>query len=84
MRHPLFIASMLMTFLCFGSTAAFSVRAIQLRKPGLPLCPAPLSGPFNHLFFASHFSDAGLRARRIAFVSFLGLIIFVALDFLLS
>ena len=84
MRHALFVISMLMTFVCFWSAAAFSVRAIQLRKPGLPLLCGPLGSPFNHLFFASHFSQPGLRARRIAFISYVALAVFVALDFMLS
>jgi hypothetical protein len=84
MRHALLVFSMFMTFVCFWAGAAFSVRAINLRKPGLPLCPAPLCSPFNHLFFANHFSDAGLRARRVAIISYLALIAFVGLDFLLS
>ena len=84
MRHALLVFSMLMTFVCFCSGAAFSVRAIQLRKPGLPLLCGPLGSPFNHLFFATHFSEAGLRARRVAIVSYLALIAFVGSDFLLS
>jgi hypothetical protein len=75
---------MLMTFVCFWSMLSFAVRAIQARKPGLPLCPVPLASPFFHLFSADHLSAAGLRARRIAFLSTVGLILFVALDFALS
>jgi len=62
----------------------FAVRAIQLRKRELPLFPAPLFSPFQHLFAASHFSDAGLRARRVAFASAVGLVVFAALDFIFS
>ena len=75
---------MVMTFVCFWAAAAFSVRAIQLRKPGLPLFCGPLASPFNHLFFASHFSEAGLRARKVALFCYLGLIIFVGLAFVFS
>jgi hypothetical protein len=84
MKHSLFVGSMLMTFVCFWLAATFSVRAIQLRKHGLPLLCGPLGSPFNHLFFASHLSEAGLRARKIAFSALVGLVLFVALDFLLS
>jgi hypothetical protein len=84
MKHTLFIGSMLMTFVCFWATAAFAVRAIQLRKPGLPLFPTPLQSPFNHLFFTSHLSEAGMRARRLALVFGIGFLLFAALDFLLS
>jgi hypothetical protein len=84
MRHALLVFSMFMTFVCFWTGAVFSVRAINLRKAGLPLCPPPLCSPFNHLFFASHLSEAGLRARRVAIISYLALIAFVGLDFLLS
>jgi hypothetical protein len=84
MTQTLFVGSLLMTFVCFWLTLGFAVRAIQLRKPGLPLCPVPLVSPFQHLFAASHFSYAGLRARRVAFVSAVGLVVFAALDFLLS
>jgi hypothetical protein len=83
MRHALLVFSMLMTAVCSAAGAAFSVRAINLRKPGLPLFLSPLCSPFNHLFFASHFSEAGLRARRVAIIFFLGLIAFLALDLLL-
>jgi hypothetical protein len=84
MRHELLVASMFMTFVCACAGAAFSVRAINLRKPGLPLFPSPLCSPFNHLFYASHFSEAGLRARRVAFFCYVGFALFAALDFLLS
>ena len=84
MKHSILAGSMLMTFVCFCSMLGFAVRAIQLRKPNLPLCPVPLASPFYHLFSASHFADAGLRARRIAFLAAVGLILFVALDFLSS
>ena len=84
MRHALLVISMLMTFVCFWAAAAFSVRAIQLRKRGLPLFCGPLRSPFNHLFFGGHFSEAGLRARRVALFCYLGLIIFAALAFVLS
>jgi hypothetical protein len=75
---------MVMTFVCFWSMLGFAIRAIQLRKRGLPLCPVPLASPFQHLFGASHFSDVGLRARRVAFVSAVGLLVFLALDLVLS
>jgi hypothetical protein len=55
-----------------------------LRKRELRLFPAPLVSPFQHLFAASHFSDAGLRARRVAFASAVGLVVFAALDFIFS
>jgi hypothetical protein len=55
-----------------------------LRKRELPLFPAPLFSPFQYLFAASHFSDAGLRARRVAFASAVGLVAFAALDFIFS
>ena len=84
MKHNLFLASLLMTFICFWSTLGFATRAIQLRKREVPLFPNYLQSPYNHLFFASRFSDAGLRARRIALFSALGLVLFVALDFFLS
>jgi hypothetical protein len=74
---------MFMTFVCFCLAAAFSVRAIQLRKHGLPLLCGPLGRPFNHLFFASHLSKAGLHARRVAFAALTRLVVFVVLDFLL-
>jgi hypothetical protein len=80
----MFIASMFITFVCFWATAGFAVRAIQLRKPGLPLCPAPLLSPFYHMFSRSHFSEAGLYARAISFAFAVGLLVFGALDFLLS
>ena len=84
MRHALFVASMIMGFVCFWSLLAFSIRAIQLRKEGLPLLSGPLGSPFNHLFFPSHFSHAGLRARRIALLSLVGLIVFAGLAYFLS
>jgi hypothetical protein len=84
MRHQLFVFSMFMTFVCFWSAVAFTVRAIQLRKDGLPLLCGPLGSPFNHLCFANHLSEAGLRARKVAFSALDGLALFVALDFLLS
>ena len=84
MKHSILVASMLMTFVCFWLTLGFATRAMQLRKRDVPLFPSWLQSPYNHLFVASRFSDAGLRARRIALLSALGLVLFVALDFLLS
>jgi hypothetical protein len=84
MRHALLVGSLFMTFVCFWLAAAFSVRAIQLRKHGLPLLCGPLGSPFNHLFFASHLSEPGLRARKVAVAALAGFVVFAALDFLLS
>jgi hypothetical protein len=83
MKHALLTGSLLMTFVCFWSSLGFAVRAIQLRKPGLPLCPVPLVSPFQHLFSASHFSEAGLRARTLVFVFGVALVVFTTLDFVL-
>ena len=84
MRHALLVGSLFMTFVCFWLAAAFSVRAIQLRKRGLPLLCGPLGSPFNHLFLAGHLSEAGLRSRKVAFAACAGLVVFTAIDFLLS
>jgi hypothetical protein len=61
--------SYLLIFILFWSTLGFATRAIQLRKPGVPLFPSWLQSPGNHLFFADRFTEAGLRARRIAMLS---------------
>jgi len=84
MKHTLLVGSLVMTFVCFWTMLGFAVRAIQLRKRELPLFRAPLVSPFQHLFAAGHFSDAGLRARRVAFAAAVGVVVFGALDFVFS
>jgi hypothetical protein len=67
--------SMLVLFVCFWSMLGFGTRAIQLRKPGVQLFPTWLYNPYHHLFFADRFTAAGLRARRLAGVFAIGLLL---------
>jgi len=68
----------LLLFILFFSMMGFATRAVALRKPSIPLFPTPMQSPYNHLFFASRFAEAGLRARRIAGYSAVGVLIIVA------
>jgi hypothetical protein len=74
--------SYFLIFVFFWSTLGFATRAIQLRKPEVPLFPTWLQSPYNHLFFADRFTDAGLRARRIATLSAVGLILVAGVSYL--
>jgi hypothetical protein len=56
----------------------------SVAKARYPTFPKLAAKPYNHLFFGSRFSPEGLRARKIAFLATLGLILFGALDFTLS
>jgi hypothetical protein len=67
-------------FIFFWSALGFATRAIQLRKAEIPLFASWMQSPYNHLFFAGRFTDAGLRARRIAGLSAIGLLVIIAVD----
>jgi hypothetical protein len=60
---------------------AFYVRAIQLRKAGVPLLPAWWMSPGFHLFHRDRFTERGLRWRKALFIAGAIFILLFIVDF---
>lgn len=76
--------SYFLMFVLFWSTAGFATRAIQLRKPHVPFQQNWMLSPYHHLFFADRFTEAGLRARRIAALSGIAFVVVFTLSYFLG